>query len=180
MYCEDSLGTDIDHFWPKASYPARAFTWENYLLACSHCNSNLKRQQFPLDATGGPLLVDPTVDDPSDHLVYVPVSGEFFATGAKGSASITVFGLNDDSSPRRLPTGRRHALVCLVALLKEFDRDAARDPNMATRIKSAVQDYPFSAVLHWLVQIAQLQSAHVVLGQDVVDLVQRHQVETWL
>ncbi len=47
MYCEDSLGTDIEHFYPRARYPGRAFSWSNYLLACSHCNSNLKRSQFP-------------------------------------------------------------------------------------------------------------------------------------
>ena len=56
MYCEESLGTDIDHFWPKATYPARTFSWPNYLLACSHCNSNLKRNEFPLDGAGQPLL----------------------------------------------------------------------------------------------------------------------------
>lgn len=48
MYCEDSQGTDIEHFWPKGRYPAGAFCWENYLLACSFCNSNCKREDFPL------------------------------------------------------------------------------------------------------------------------------------
>src|SRR5436853_78831 len=50
MYCEDSHGTAIEHFWPKARYPDRAFDWLNYLIACSECNSNCKRDQFPLDA----------------------------------------------------------------------------------------------------------------------------------
>src|SRR5689334_14410663 len=42
-YCEDSAGTDIEHFYPKVAYPDRAFSWPNYLLACSTCNSNFKR-----------------------------------------------------------------------------------------------------------------------------------------
>ena len=33
MYCEDSEGTDIEHFYPKATYPQYAFDWDNYLLA---------------------------------------------------------------------------------------------------------------------------------------------------
>ncbi len=47
MYCEDSAGTDIEHFQPKALFPALAFTWSNYLLACSYCNSNLTMRHHP-------------------------------------------------------------------------------------------------------------------------------------
>lgn len=31
MYCEDSTGTDIDHFYPRSDYPEYAFDWTNYL-----------------------------------------------------------------------------------------------------------------------------------------------------
>jgi 5-methylcytosine-specific restriction endonuclease McrA len=58
MYCEGSEGTDIEHFWPKSVYPERAFDWLNYLIACARCNSNFKRDQFPLDGAGAPLLVN--------------------------------------------------------------------------------------------------------------------------
>ena len=58
MYCEDNEGTDIDHFWPRASFPERAFDWDNYLLACSACNTNYKRDQFP-GLGNKPLLLDP-------------------------------------------------------------------------------------------------------------------------
>jgi len=67
MYCEDSAATDIEHFWPKSKYPERAFSWSNYLLACSCCNSNHKREQFPLDEAGAPLLIDPTTEDPRER-----------------------------------------------------------------------------------------------------------------
>ncbi|NOY25886.1 MAG: HNH endonuclease, partial [Oligoflexia bacterium] len=97
MYCEDSLGTDIDHFRPKADFPQRAFAWPNYLLACSHCNSNLKRNAFPIDGNGDPLLLDPSADNPAEHLLFSPSTGEFVSVGAKGQESIRVFGLNDDT-----------------------------------------------------------------------------------
>lgn len=32
MYCLDSHGTDIEHFWPKTPYPERMFLWPNLLL----------------------------------------------------------------------------------------------------------------------------------------------------
>lgn len=179
MYCEDSLGTDIDHFRPKADFPPLAFTWSNYLLACGHCNSNLKGRAFPVDANGAPLLLDPSVDDPPSHLAFSPTTGEFVPVGAKGPESIRVFGLNDDTSPRRLPTGRRQALVSLVALLKEYDREVVANPTKAAEIKATIKDYPFSAVLSWLVQIAQVPAGRTVLGAPVVALVRNHQVHAW-
>lgn len=39
-YCEDSLGTDIEHIWPKSLYPDRTFDWMNYILVCSLCNKH--------------------------------------------------------------------------------------------------------------------------------------------
>jgi 5-methylcytosine-specific restriction endonuclease McrA len=60
MYCEYSEARYIDHFRPKADYPEDTFTWTNHLLACDICNSNYKRDQFPLDAGGAALLLNPT------------------------------------------------------------------------------------------------------------------------
>jgi uncharacterized protein (TIGR02646 family) len=180
MYCEDSLGTDIEHFWPKGTYPARTFEWTNYLLACSHCNSNLKRDQFPTDATGTPLLIDPTADDPTQHLTFVPSTGQFVAKGPKGPESIRVFGLNDDVVPRKLPRGRRQALLALLGLLRDYDRVVANDPARAAELREAVCEHPFGAVLFWLIEVAQRRAGATVLGQDVVDLVQRHGVATWI
>ena len=68
MYCCDGEGTDIDHFRPIASDPFGTFRWENHLLACSHCNSNEKRDKYPCDPSGSCLLVDPCVDDPHEHM----------------------------------------------------------------------------------------------------------------
>jgi len=67
FFCEDSRGTDVEHFWPKQPYPERAFQWLNLLFACAGCNRR-KGDRFPLDEAGLPLLIDPTSDDPWDHL----------------------------------------------------------------------------------------------------------------
>ncbi|KOV68492.1 hypothetical protein ADK64_07690 [Streptomyces sp. MMG1121] len=95
MYCLDSQGTDIDHFQPKALAPLRTFDWLNHLLACSYCNSNVKREEYPCDEeTGECLLLDPSTDDPASHLALLPASGTYEGLTAKGRKTIVVFDLN--------------------------------------------------------------------------------------
>ncbi|MGW4907882.1 HNH endonuclease [Streptomyces sp. NPDC004270] len=94
MYCGDSQGTDIDHFEPKSLAPLRTFDWLNHLLACSFCNSNQKRNRFPVADDGGPLLVDPTAEDPLDHIRLVLPLGTYRGLTDRGRACIEVFGLN--------------------------------------------------------------------------------------
>jgi len=69
MYCLDAHGTDIDHFWPKARYPKRAFKWDNWLLCCTECG-RIKGSQFPLTRNSRPLLVNPCTEDPWRHLDF--------------------------------------------------------------------------------------------------------------
>jgi len=37
MYCLDSHGADVEHFWPKTTYPERMFDWNNLLLCRTEC-----------------------------------------------------------------------------------------------------------------------------------------------
>ena len=69
MFCEDSRGVEIDHFWPKAHYPERTFVWENLFLICADCNRK-KGPSLELAPNASPLLIDPTRDDPWTHLFY--------------------------------------------------------------------------------------------------------------
>jgi len=78
MYCVDSHGSDIDHFWPKATYPDRAFRWPNMLLCCTQCG-RFKGDRFPLSNAGQPMLVDPSVEDPWEHLDFDPDTGNLTA-----------------------------------------------------------------------------------------------------
>lgn len=74
MFCEDSRGVEIDHFWPKSRYPERTFVWDNLVLSCSGCN-RAKGTRFELGADESPLLIDPTRDDPWAHLFYDSQTG---------------------------------------------------------------------------------------------------------
>lgn len=78
MYCEDSHGSDIDHFWGKTRHPNRMYAWTNLLLNCMPCG-RFKGSIMPVDDVGNTLLVDPTVDDPWQHLDYDPQTGNIVA-----------------------------------------------------------------------------------------------------
>ncbi|HFT7370100.1 TPA: hypothetical protein ACGRWA_004937 [Pseudomonas aeruginosa] len=101
MYCVDSHGSDIEHFWPKASYPDRAFSWENMLLCCTECG-RFKGNRFPLSDAGLPMLVDPSIEDPWEYLDFDPDTGnltarydvEHDAPSAKGESTVRVFQLD--------------------------------------------------------------------------------------
>lgn len=77
MYCGDSHGTDMEHFWPKKWHPERMFRWPNLLLCCTECG-RFKGEQFPMDHAL-PLLVDPTADDPWQYLDFDPATGNIVA-----------------------------------------------------------------------------------------------------
>lgn len=78
MYCLDSHGTDIEHFWPKTPYPQRMFRWLNLLLCCAECG-RFKGKKFPLSAAGAPMLIDPTSENPWDYLEFDPKTGNIIA-----------------------------------------------------------------------------------------------------
>ena len=93
MYCVDSHGTDIEHFWPKNAYSNSMYSWANMLWCCTECG-RIKGNRFPLDTLNIPLLIDPTVEDPWDYIDFDPKTGiltarfdivnnEYFAKGLK-------------------------------------------------------------------------------------------------
>ncbi|WP_159401426.1 HNH endonuclease [Streptomyces maremycinicus] len=169
MYCDESRATDIDHFEPIERAPLRAFVWANHLLACSFCNSNAKRSQYPVDAGGTCLLVDPTAEDPADHLVlylksavYSPVSGS-----RKGAETIRVFGLNrPDLIAGRLDAFDRACsnLRDWHSLRQEGDPDADRE---ADRVAQALLNSPFIDVVHAMTRLKP-SIAPAIVGQRTV------------
>jgi hypothetical protein len=159
MYCGDSQGTDIDHFEPLSRNPLRTFDWLNHLLACSTCNSNLKRDRFPLDAKGKPLLIDPTTEDPFDHLLLTPSLGVYHPRTEKGRATIEVCGLNRPV----LTSGRQHARRVVVLCLAKWSTAHARgdDPAMHEAVLT-VQGQPFADVCQAMLRLARSPGAERV------------------
>jgi uncharacterized protein (TIGR02646 family) len=122
MYCLDSHGTDIEHFWPKATYPQRMFLWINLLLCCTECG-RFKADQFPL-SNGQPLLVDPTAEDPWLFLDFDPQTGNVVARfnpergdySEKGAATVAVLHLDRREA---LAAGCRRTFRRLAGVVEE-------------------------------------------------------------
>ncbi|WP_413806641.1 hypothetical protein [Streptomyces sp. OE57] len=164
MYCSESLGTAIDHFEPLRLAPHRVFDWYNHLLACSFCNSHAKGGTFPKDiATGEPLIIDPTADEPAHHLRLSLTSGEYHCLTPRGCATIDVFQLN--RGPLR--KGRLDAVgQCLDTLAGCAALLAAEDTAGAQKRMLRLRRQPLADVLQELRRIADRPSAAVVLGDE--------------
>ena len=100
VYCEDSVGDEVEHIQPKDLYPCLVFVWSNYVYACGRCNG-AKSNKFAViaggrlkDATRGrnapvtppppgqPVFLNPRVDDPLDFL-HLDL-GTFFVVAREG------------------------------------------------------------------------------------------------
>lgn len=184
MYCEDSAATDIEHFWPKSRYPEWAFTWANYLLACSGCNSNHKREQFPLDVSGGPLLIDPSAEDPRDHLILSVTTGKYQPRkhggqeSPKGQKSIEIFGLDRDI----LEKGRQDAWNTLPALLLSYDDACSRGNwRFARETQRTLCRFPFASVFVWFIDIAARPDAATFIDERCLAVLDKYpDIKGWV
>ena len=109
-YCECSLTkeyNDVEHYRPKSIYYQLGHEWTNLLYACPKCNRSCKRDEFPLKdesqrgniAHEEPLIINPTTEDPSEHIVYnrymmVPLLIDG-VEDQKGRTTIDLLKLND-------------------------------------------------------------------------------------
>lgn len=165
MYCGDNLGTDIDHFAPISLFPLLTFRWLNHLLACSHCNSNQKRDKYPCDAAGNTLLLDPSRDDPADHLRLSLNDGRYHPLTEKGTVSIETFGLNrpDLRLGRERAFRTRRAVIFYIYSLVEDGREDEAILHM-----EALVEEPHASVLSAIFAALESDRAADVLGADLV------------
>ncbi|WP_211588844.1 HNH endonuclease [Allorhizocola rhizosphaerae] len=163
MYCGDSEGTSVDHFEPIARNPMRTFDWLNHLLACSFCNSNQKGSRYPVDDAGRPLLIDPTVDDPFDHLMLSLSVGEYRARTPKGAATLDVLALNRAVLVR----GRQHARDVVGQALRMW-RSAQKvgDGREQARQIRTIRMQPLADVYHAMLRYALSDNAPLLFAGD--------------
>lgn len=90
-YCEGEYNCtsygEIEHFKPKSIYPELMFEYGNMNLACKICN-NIKREKFD------EKLINPTVDNPEEHLKYDKYLIE--ALDERGIFTIDMFDINSN------------------------------------------------------------------------------------
>ncbi|MGW2469571.1 HNH endonuclease [Streptomyces bauhiniae] len=171
MYCGDSEGTAIDHFIPIAHDARQVFTWSNHFLACANCNSNEKRDQYPLDpASGLCLLVDPSREDPLEHISLTLSTGQYSGKTKKGTETIRVFGLTRPV----LEMGRSRAYVRCKSMLRDWVRleEEGRTAD-AKEVVSSLRMHPFGDVLYSMIRRADSPGAPVAFGGEVTEALRR-------
>lgn len=164
MYCEDSVANVVEHYFPKAFYPERAFVWENYLYACGRCNTS-KGSQFEVFSRqngqrmkltrsqnspivppepGDPLLIDPRTEDPTDYLLLdLTDTFLFMPRGQKGTLpyqraqyTIQILPLNEPP----LPESRRNDFEYYHSLLERYQRLREEgNTKKMLRVEEAIQ-----------------------------------------
>lgn len=171
MYCVDSHGSDIEHFWPKAPYPTRAFLWPNLLLCCAECG-RLKGNRFPLDS-GQPLLIDPSVEDPWASLDFDPDTGNLTAryhlasdsTDPKGDATVRELQLDRREG---MAEGYRRTYRRLVERVQAALDEDVIDPH---QLKSKLEEADDHGLLGWCFSpIGLRRSPFTELHQKLPDI----------
>jgi len=185
MFCEDSRGTQVDHFWPMVPYKQRAFLWENLLWVCSGCNQ-AKGNRFDLDPDGKPLLIDPTAEDPWDYLFFEPGTGLITArfhadTGTsdpKGehTADDAILPLNIEA----VAEGRKRVSRSLHRAVQRFltGLSERRDPpELQRELLEEIRDHEHYGLVQWyflrdgscLPPFSKLRNGHPGVWQSIVD-----------
>ena len=175
MYCEDSEGCDVEHGYPKAHYPSRAYEWPNLLWICTPCNRQ-KNSGFEED------LINPTREDPLDHLVLAFRTGRYTVRDNSPCGDATLRVVRRLASEPTLTAGRQNAVVKLRSILSNYDRfEASGNCDEADEIRRAVVEEPFSAVFAAVLRATREPGAVDILGEELVAMVSRHPaMHDWL
>ncbi|MFI6455253.1 HNH endonuclease [Streptosporangium amethystogenes] len=168
MYCGDSLGAAIDHFEPIKLAPLRAFDWLNHFLACDYCNSNAKRAEYPCDpSTGECLLIDPSTEDPHDHLRLILRTGRYRPRTPKGEATISTFHLYRP----QLEQARRDAFERCGDMLRGYARLLRSGEHQRAHGRAeALLRQPHADVLYAMVRTLDSPGVSMVLDEDIIEI----------
>ena len=152
MYCVDSHGSDIEHFRPKARFPRHAFRWPNLLLCCTECG-RFKGSAFPM-ANRRPLLIDPTAEDPWQHLEFDPENGNLTArfdlvTGEWSAKGVETVGLLQLDRREAMATGYLRSYHRLVAVVRAALSQLAAGSMTATALSNELRAADDHGLLAW-------------------------------
>ncbi len=142
VYCEDSVGDEVEHIKPKDLYPEDVFRWPNYVYACGSCNGR-KNNKFAVITDAGcvvvtrkrgesivppepgePAFINPRVEDPR-ALITMDLLGTFWMLprhdlepdeASRADFTIETLDLNRDL----LVAARKNAFGGYRARLTEF------------------------------------------------------------
>ena len=168
-YCEGSVLVyyEIEHYRPKkAGYYWLGYAWSNLLIACRHCNGR-KGTQFPLEPDGKhiaftgdpaddlqadcfradkgllqaekPLLLNPEIDDPNDHLAFRP-DGSIHGKTWRGKETIRICGLDTDGMKKERKKIKDALVVRINRATDEFRAEKTSNEAYLIRLRDVFHD----------------------------------------
>ncbi len=176
MYCEHDRASGIDHFVPLSHDPDKVYDWHNHIHACFTCDSVYKRDQL-LDDSGARLFIDPTAEDPQQHIELSPSTGKLVPLTARGENTIKKLGLDE----RLLSKGRQLAWHYFALRIVDYDKAAASlQASRCTEIQSDILHQPFQSV--FLEVLDDASSPYTTLSPACVAAVKLHHAtfRSWL
>ena len=127
VYCESLIDprgwAELENYRPKFHYWWLVYDWENLLTACQGCN-RAKAVRFPLaneseratrpheEGRERPLLLNPCLDSPEEHLVFND-DGRVYSDTPRGQATIDILMLNRPGLVEARRAVSRHVLALL-------------------------------------------------------------------
>ncbi|MBL0386714.1 HNH endonuclease [Tumebacillus sp. ITR2] len=128
-YCEMRLeaGLAVEHVQPKTLYPQLALHWDNFLLACPHCNPTKGHKDVQLAD-----YVWPDLDD--THMIFAYLEdGRVKAVDspyhARATNLINLVGLNKNPTPSESNDRRLHNRRLNFELAKRYRDSFASRPT---------------------------------------------------
>ncbi|WP_346895564.1 hypothetical protein [uncultured Roseibium sp.] len=170
VYCEDSVGDEVEHIKPKDLYPEDVFRWPNYIYACGPCNGG-KNNKFAVinqgnlvivtrprgapitpPSLGDPAFINPRTEDPLAFLtidllgtfLILPCEGLDPVAESRAKFTIEVLNLNRDL----LLDARQNAFGGYRARLLEYRhrRDDGADVNELNALRDDLLATPHPTV----------------------------------
>ena len=166
---------DVEHFRPKAAilkdgersltFPAYywlVYDWSNLLFSCEVCNRRFKRNRFPLENEDDrisshlehdhlhrekPLLINPTMEDPEEHITFEAEVPKPKNGSLRGEMSIECYGLG-----RRELNDARMDYLESVRLISKMMEKLIDEPELIAQARSFLEkvrlpESPFSAMI---------------------------------
>ena len=132
MYCEGYIGavsySHIEHFWPKAPYPAKTFEWENLGLSCQVCNTN-KNDVFDKALP----YINPYNENPDDYFIFLGTMVMQKTGCARAENMKNQLKLNRSE----LMEQRREAIEKITNLVERYKGE--KDPAIKTMLRKNIE-----------------------------------------
>jgi uncharacterized protein (TIGR02646 family) len=133
VYCETRVDEEakymeIDHYFCKGAHPNEVVAWNNLVPSCKRCNVN--KGSYDVAVHGS--LIDPTIDDPADHLSLI--NFRFRGRDAKGKRAIEAIYLNDTNRVVRARFDVGSSVSEAIEKLVELAEECISNPGQARKV----------------------------------------------